>query len=105
MRKDLANGHFVATREVGNEPGDGIIEREFALLGKENDSGSSKLFADGADAVPHLRPRRSGRVKTGLTVGLEVSNLSILHDGDGGAENARAAEGFTSDGVDLGLQV
>jgi hypothetical protein len=102
--EQLADGDLVAAGEIGDEAGDGIVERKFAVLREKKYGGGGKLFADGTDAVAHCGRGGRGWVDASVAVGVEIGDGSVLDDGDGGARDPGGGDGLSDGGIDFFAQ-
>ena len=64
---------------------DRIVQGELALLRQKQDSGRGELLADRPDGVLHLRSGLHRRREPGQTIGLQIGDAAIPHDGNRGA--------------------
>ena len=105
MRKNFADGHVVRAREVGKKFADFIVERKFALFLQQQDAGGGELLADRADAVTHRRRGGSFGREPRVSVGVEVGDLAVFHDCDGGAGDAGFRERGRGELIDFLLHI
>ena len=86
--------------EVRQEVGDGRIELEPAGFDHRHGGGGDDGLGDRSEAEDRVVLHLAAGFAVGEAVGLEVGELSILHHGNDGADDALLIDGGLDGGVD-----
>ena len=92
MREELADGDFSGARQIGKILGHAVVERQLALLLKQQQRRRGELFRDRTHGIAGVDIGGPFGGQIGGAEGFGVEEFSVFHDGHGDARRAGFGE-------------